>query len=351
MAAQAGASDELVSILAELERAPHAFDYHAALRRLECAFPDRPRFGEAARPSDEPVRVGQDPFTEFAPASLRRFRAPEPSRPGVLRVAFLGLFGPHGPLPLHLTEYARDRQRHAGDRTFAAFLDVFQHRMLLLFHRAWTRVHATACQDRPETNRFARYVGSLCGFGTATLLGRDALPDAAKLYYAGWLSNGPRSAEGLIGMIRDHFGYEAKLEEFVGEWVEIPEDARLRLGGGRANSALGRTTVLGNRVFLCHHKFRLVLGPLAPDEFPRLLPGGDRLERLVALVRAYVGDELSWDVRLVPGEGVSDRLALRTGSRLGWTTRLTARTKQRALQNLIVNPLDKRTQRVQALPE
>jgi type VI secretion system protein ImpH len=338
-----------VNILAELEREPHAFDFHAALRRLECRFRDRPRLGEAARPSDEPVRVGQDPFTEFAPAPLRRFRAPEAGRPGVLRVAFFGLFGPHGPLPLHLTEYARDRQRHAGDRTFAAFLDLFQHRMLLLFHRAWTRVHATACQDRPETNRFARYVGSLCGFGTAAVLGRDALPDAAKLYYAGWLANAPRSAEGLAAMIADHFGYATTIEEFVGEWVEIPSDARMRLRGDAASAALGRTTVLGKRVFLCQHKFRIVLGPLSPEAFPQLLPGGASMARLVALVRAYVGDELSWDVRLVPGPGVSDRLALRTGSRLGWTTRLTARQEEHALHHLIVSPLERRTRRVRAL--
>jgi type VI secretion system protein ImpH len=339
-----------VSFLAALERAPYAFDFHAALRRVECAFRDKPRFGEAARPADEPLRMGQDPSTEFAPAALRRFRAPNGQEPGAMRVSFFGLFGPQGPLPLHLTEYARDRQRHAGDRTLQAFVDLFHHRLLVLFHRAWARAHATAAQDRPRGNRFARYLGALSGFGLSSLLGRDALPDAVKLYYTGWLSSAPRSAEGLVAMVSESFGYRTQIEQCVGEWVSIPDGARFRLAGDGETSALGRTTVLGRRVFLCQHKFRLVLGPLAQREFQQLLPGGDSLARLLALVRTYVGDELSWDVRLIAGPAVTDRLQLAAGSRLGWTTRLASQASQSSAQNLIVNPLEQRTRRVRAVP-
>lgn len=57
--------------------------------------------------------------------------------PARLEQFFFGLGGPNGPLPLHLTEYMRERQRNHADPTSKRFLDVFHHRLLSLFYRAW----------------------------------------------------------------------------------------------------------------------------------------------------------------------------------------------------------------------
>ena len=94
MASNPGATPHHLKWLAELERAPHEFDFHGVLRRLECIFRDLPRFGEAMRPSDESVRVGQEPSTAFAASALRAFKSPEEGQPGRLTVSFLGMFGP-----------------------------------------------------------------------------------------------------------------------------------------------------------------------------------------------------------------------------------------------------------------
>src|SRR6478609_2460492 len=71
-----------------------------------------------------------------------------------LYVTFGGMFGPQGPLPLHLTEYARDRIINSADPTFARFLDIFHHRMLSLVYRAWADAQPTVQFDRPESDRF-----------------------------------------------------------------------------------------------------------------------------------------------------------------------------------------------------
>jgi type VI secretion system protein ImpH len=67
-------------------------------------------------------------------------------------------------LPLHLTEYARDRARNADDPTLARFLDIFHHRTLSLFYRAWANSRPTLSFDRPQADRFAAFLGAL---GTA----------------------------------------------------------------------------------------------------------------------------------------------------------------------------------------
>lgn len=307
-----------MSALADLETEPWSFDFHTALRRIECAFPDRPVSGEALHPAEEPVRLGQDPSLGFAPAQLSGFRPPTQDRTGRLKVAFLGLFGPQGPLPLHLTEHARDRMRGVGDRTFAAFVDLFHHRMLLLFHRAWAVNHPTVGQDRPDNNPFARYAGALCGLGSPALLERDPIPDHAKLQFVARLMSPARNAQGLEAIIGTFFGLPVEIEEFAGEWLDLPAENRWKLGYSSDVSALGMTSIVGPRVFQRTQKFRVVLGPLKRPDFQGMLPGTDRLETLAHLVRAYVGDELAWDVRLVLSPEERHQLALGRGSRLGY---------------------------------
>ncbi len=78
-----------------------------------------------------------------------------------------GLFGPNGPLPLHLTEYARERRRHHSDNTLSAFADLFHHRLILLFYRAWADAQSVNSLDRPDGHRFVDYVASLMNMGQA----------------------------------------------------------------------------------------------------------------------------------------------------------------------------------------
>jgi len=305
--------------LADLETTPWSYDFHAALRRIDCAYPDRPQSGHAARPAEEPVRIGQDPSLSFAPAPIQSFRLPVGDRTGRLRVAFLGLFGTQGPLPLHLTEFARDRMRGVGDRTFAAFVDMFQHRMFMLFHRAWGASQPTVGQDRPHNNPFARYVAALCGLGSPSLLGRDPLPDHAKLQFVGRLMHPARNAQGLQAMVGAYFGLPVEIEEFTGDWLELPPENRWRLGYSTDVSQLGSTSIVGRRVFQRAQKFRIVLGPLERPEFQSLLPGTPKLTRLAHFVRTYIGDELTWDVKLVLKPEERRQLALgKGGSRLGY---------------------------------
>jgi type VI secretion system protein ImpH len=336
-----------LSALAELEREPYEFDFHVALRRIEVAFRDRPRLGTAVRPAEEPVRLGQDPSMAFAPAELTAFTAPRDGAPGRLSIAFLGLFGPNGPLPTHLTEFARDRLRNAGDATFARFVDIFQHRLFLLFQRAWASTQPVAEHDRPDDDRFEKYLGALGGFAFATPMPSVGVPDEVRWYYAGLLTTGNRSAEGLASLLSDYYGAKVRIEEFIGEWAALPESSRFRLGGSSETSALGRTSVIGERVRLCQHRFRIVMGPLGRAPFERMLPGREGLDRLVSLVRTYAGDELSWDVRLVPAGDATDQLRLGAGGRIGWNTRLGHRMAVR-VEELIVDPSSMETRRASA---
>src|SRR5690242_17448394 len=108
---------------AKLAAAPHEYGFFAVMRLLEALYVSRPRFGRSVRPSQDALRLAQEPSVTHASATLAAYEIPGGGRPDRLLVHFLGVFGPDGPLPLHLTEYARDRLRNHNDPSFARFAD------------------------------------------------------------------------------------------------------------------------------------------------------------------------------------------------------------------------------------
>jgi type VI secretion system protein ImpH len=339
MDAQDRTAARAVGLGRALQKESYRFDFFQAVRKLECVNPDKPRIGRSLRPVDDPVRLGQQPSLAFAASALASYELGKSGRPPRLQGYFFGLFGPNGPLPTHLTEYAFDRLRNAHDPTFARFLDVFHHRMLTLFYRAWANPRPTVSFDRPDSDWFGVYVASLCGLGMESLRDRDAVPDLAKLYYVGRLACQTRPAEGLEAIIQDFFKLPARIEEFVGAWMDLPENGRCRLGRSPETGTLGMTAIAGARVWGCQQKFRVVLGPVDFAHYQRLLPGGESLRRLVALVRNYIGDELNWDLNLILKREEVPALKLGGPSQLGWSTWLGRRPVESDADDLMLDPL------------
>lgn len=338
MADENRTSSHFVELLRSLENEPYRFDFFQALRRLECLSPDSPRWGESAGPAEDPVRLGQEPSLAFAPSTLAGLERGKDGRPARLVIHFLGLLGPNGPLPLHLTEYARDRVRNADDPTFARFLDIFHHRMLSLFYRAWATAQPAVQLDRPTADRFADYVGSFLGIGESPFQHRDAVPDWAKLYYAGQFASQSHHARGLTAVIRDFFQLPGRVEEFAARWIDLPQDCRLRLGQSPQTGVLGETAVVGDRVWDCMQTFRIVLGPMPLKRLESFLPGGASRQCLDDFVRNYVGDELGWEIQLVLKKEEVPRSELGLAGRLGWTTWLASDSRKRDADDLILEP-------------
>ena len=161
----------------------------------------------------------------------------------------------------------------------------------------------------------------------------------AKLHFAGRLVCQARHPEGLQAMVNGFFGLPARIEEFVGAWMTLPEDRQCRLGESPETGALGVNAVAGARIWGYQQKFRIVLGPMNFSTYRRLLPGGESLERLVALVRNYTGDELAWEVNMVLKRDEVPSLKLGEGGRLGWTTWLGDRRASEDADDLVLNAM------------
>jgi type VI secretion system protein ImpH len=341
-----GRETDAVSFLAALAEAPYRYDFYQTLRRLECLYPEKPRWGRALRPIDEPVRLGQDPDLSFAPAPLASFETSK-GRPPRLQVRLFGLLGPNGPLPLHITEYARERLRNAGDPTLSRFLDIFHHRFLAFLYQAWAQAQPHVNRDRPGADRFAAYVGAFLGVSPAALRNRDGLPDVAKFFHVGALIRQVRNSEGLNAILQHFFRVPVQIQQFIGHWMLLGKGERTYLG--RDGAMLGAGAVLGGRVWDRQHKFRIRLGPLSLEQYESFLPAppkprsseegkGANLAKLVDWVRLYLCFELDWDVQLRLKKNEVPRLTLGRGRRLGWTTWLGQRRAESDPEDLRLDP-------------
>ncbi|MEL6522317.1 MAG: type VI secretion system baseplate subunit TssG [Pseudomonadota bacterium] len=299
----------------QLEAEPYRFDLLALLRELERATPEKPRIGKAAVTSQEVVRLGQDPFLDFPASNVSEYRL-EYGKPPSVRSKFLGFFGPQGALPLATTVEAY-RWSNRNDDGFIRFTDIFATRMLQLFYRSWADARPIAQFDRPAEDRFAAYIGSFIGLGTAPYRDRDGVPDIAKLPYAGLLGSRVKSASRLEQMLRGILGVQVTIEERKGLWLEFEESDLSRAGQTGAN--LGQNTYLGARVYTIDNKALIRIRTESLEEYRAFLPGGPQFGRLADLVQFYLGDTVDFDLQLALPKSDLPAAQLGQNGQLGWT--------------------------------
>jgi type VI secretion system protein ImpH len=309
-------SQTAANLLRELEAEPWRFDYFTVLRHLERVHADQPRIGDSAALRDELVRLGQDPFMDFPASNLARVERPE-GGPLRIFVKYMGMLGPQGALPLATTEEAY-HYILANDDAFPRFLDIFNHRFIQLFFRAWANSRPIAQHDRPTADRFFAYIGSAIGTGSEPYRNLDSIPDAAKLGFAGLLGAQAKSASRLVGAICGLFEVKAEVDEFVGTRLML--DAQEYTMLGKRHNVLGEEAMLGRGVYSVQDKIRVRIYTQTLAQYIRFLPSGDLCEPLADLVYFYNGAQLEWDAELAIPPGAVKPIRLGQFGQLGWTT-------------------------------
>jgi len=146
--------------------------------------------------------------------------------------------------------------------------------------------------------------------------------DRTLLAYTGLFTETVRPAVALKRLVEDSFDTEAEITPFRGQWGTIEADDVTRIGFTGQNQVLGRSAVLGRRVWDQAAAIEIRIGPLTLAQFLSFLPNGRAFRPLVALVRFYVREELGFTFRLALGaaEVPELRLGVAYGAFLGWTT-------------------------------
>jgi type VI secretion system protein ImpH len=384
----AGAAADAVRAVSPLRTVAHrlfeegyAFDFFQAVRLLERLDPSRFPVGRDHRPLSEAVRFRAHQSLSFPASSLYDIHKPASPLPmPAMVVCFLGLTGPSGILPRHYTELLLRLERDLkGPEKHALrdWLDLFNHRLISLFYRAWEKYRFPIAYERgeydegrvrqeggleyrvpvafergerarKELDSFTCGLFSLIGLGLPPLRSRlrvsvweetngearerilARIDDLALLYYAGFLSHRPRCAVALEAMLRDYFRLPIQVRQFQGQWLRLEPASQSRMGGAEANNQLGVNLVAGERVWGVQSKIRVRLGPLSYARFSEFIPDRSPVPQrksfflLAHLIRLYVGPELDFDVQLVLKAAEVPDCRLIDGPagppRLGWNT-------------------------------
>lgn len=378
MAVSSGRTDPTVAKL--LFEEGYRFEFFQAVRLLARLDPARRNVGAEGPPGKEIVRFGAYVSLNFPPSEIYDLApAKSPERPPRMSVAFLGLIGPSGALPRYYTEIALERARRK-DHALRDFLDLFNHRLISLFYRAWEKYRVLVgyeraeqraaesrsrgheayrdfvTQQRPKIDRFSQCLLDLGGMGAPALRysaarrnelqSRRAIADETLRYYAGLLVQRHRSALGLESLLGDYFDAPVRVRQFCGQWLLLARENQscFAPGGFGGNMQLGVDTVVGERVWDAQSKFRVRVGPLSYRQFQEHLPSGAAHRSVLHLTRLYAGQQFDFDVQLVLRAGEVPKCELAGGKdrgvRLGWDSWLHSRDFSHDVADAVFNAED-----------
>jgi type VI secretion system protein ImpH len=365
-----------VNVDERLFQEPYRFEFFQAVRLLERLAPQRRPVGRQASSGNEIVRFRVPATMAFPASSIHEIDTPTEQRPTAeMWVNFMGLTGPSGVLPRHYTEMLV--RRHIDFRgperyVLQEWFDLFNHRLISLFYRAWEKYRFWIPYERGEHLRetpdaFTQSLRSLIGLGTPALHNRlqvtvptipervstkqRAIParvqDLSLLRYAGLLAQRPRSTANLEALLNDYFLVPVKVEQFQGQWLQLEDGDQSRLGSNEPTAMLGTGAIVGPRVWNVQGKFRVRLGPLTYEQFCTFFPDRSFTSRrktfflLSQLVRLFAGPEFDFDIQLTlrREEVPPTRLAAddEIGPRLGWNTWLCSTPPEQDAEDAVIS--------------
>ena len=292
-------------------------------------------------PHEEAIRFRTRISLDFPASQIDSIVEVSDERTGAQRmemlINFMGMLGTSGAMPMHYSEIAFDRHRYR-DTTLSAFLDIFSHRSVSSFFRAWAKYRFPVGYEKGDDG-FTSYLFDFVGVGTRGMRGRMDVLDESLLPYTGLIAQKPHSNNAIENLISDYFGVGAKISQFFGQWLKLNEQDTVSLG--KRGSILGRTAIAGTSVWEQQSKFRVRLGPLTLQQFQAFLPNGSAHEPLLSILRFMVGLEFDYDVQLilknthVPATILTTRAMRRP--MLGWTSFLKTTPMEKDDEQLVLS--------------
>lgn len=263
------------------------------------------RLGTGRTPESDPVRFRPNPHLGFPAGELKRMEtnADNPDAAPTVRTNFFGLYGVDSPLPTSIIDDIN--QGREGADAMAAFLDIFNHRLMSQFYRIWRKYSYPATFEPGGMDTVSQSLMALTGIAHS-----GDQPSSRLLAILKPLLHTTHTAEGIAAVISSQ-APNTKIEVFAHHPVTMPvaKRARLSLRGGMT---LDQNPILGYETHVADYCSRIELSTDDPLEAKGWMPDGQLRQDVMALLRTYLGCDydlrfwLTLPTRLLPVPRLGD---------------------------------------------
>lgn len=276
------------SLPEQVIESPAYFDFDQLIYILETMRSKANPLGIANEPQKEAARIRSNPVMHQEHGEISKVEVfntistlPE------IYTNFLNLIGINGPLPLPYTEIILERLKNK-DKAALHFLDVFNHRLVSLWHKLRKKNYPHLYRSLPKDTPIGKVVTDLSGFSPIDNINHTVFFD----YY--WRRS--RSLISLLNLIQGFFKIQVKITPFQGCWRIIQENYGSKIGVKKGQyNLLGKTSILGLRAWDQSAGFLITLPSLTWAEVQEFLPfedkklGGSNFEKLKKILHGFIG--------------------------------------------------------------
>lgn len=329
-------------VIAHLLAEPYRYQFVQAVRILLCWL--RRQDVSYAQAFSQILRFKNSASLSFPASEIEQLSLDENEQLS-LTPTFMRFLGVGGTLPLHYSERIAAYRWSSKDPGASAFLDIFSHRMVVLYYQAWEKYRLESSLQTQAKDAQLPLLTALAGVQRSALPSSaetDAVTQDVAAWYAGLLRCRPVSAQALGRVLAEYCGVPIAVQQFAGGWDYLEKNRRSLLGS--VNFTLARGATLGLRLWRQDMRVCLHIGPLDPAGLQRFLPRSAGAAALAKMLALFGVPDLQYEVRLILSPPCMTPLLLSSHPserrHLGWTTFLqTAQGKVRAAEVRYLLPL------------
>lgn len=308
---------------AELIEDANSFEFFQAVALLQRLRETMRPVGGFYSPSNEVVQFRVNQRMGFPASEIQKLEIKEEG-PAEMTVNFMGLTGPMGVLPYTYNELILERAR-AKDYSLASFLDIFNHRAISMFYRAWQKFHFPVTFASDRRDHFSQYLMDFVGLGTSGLRDRQEIEDEALLHYISLVAMQARSATALEQLLADYFEVPVEIQQFTGAWYAIDQETQCVMTEEPSPSQqVGEGAVVGDAIWDRQGRVRIRIGPLTMERYTDFLPQGSAYGALRSITRFFSNQCIDFEVQLVLDRSQVPEIHLggddNQSARLGWVS-------------------------------
>lgn len=283
-----------------LQSSPGNFDYLQAVQLAHLLLKDN------KKPLNELLHFKANNSLAFSGTDLAQLDL-ESNAPNIT-TNMMTLSGTQGVLPAHYSELLLSLKRNK-DHGFEKFLALFDNRTQHLLYDSWKKYrlakqaefnHDDEANNKGKAVAADKLFASLLGMFHKGMVKQSASSLRQLIGHSGLLSKRNLSASAIAKLVENHTGLPVKIEQFKGEWLDIPKDLRTRLPSDAkplgTNCTLGRDTILGQRNWFVQGRFSVVISAKSQAELNTLRPDSENLRQLSSLLKLAAGDHQSFDI-------------------------------------------------------